>query len=67
MSYCGVCGGNSKNDKYCEFCGAVIDKKSTVTKKKKQPNKTTSAKECKVCNNKIKAGENYCSKCGNTL
>ena len=66
MSYCGVCGGTSKNNKFCEFCGAVFNEQSTTSKKEKQSKKTTTAIKCKVCNSKIEAGASYCSKCGNT-
>ena len=68
--YCGVCGKNSRDEKYCEHCGAEVKLSSIKTTTTKSPTKQISKTDltnCPSCKVSLEAVDTYCSKCGTAL
>lgn len=66
-SYCGVCGKNSSNPKYCEHCGAQIDPNIRATTRSTEQREQVAPTNCRICNTSLKPYAKYCPKCGSTL
>lgn len=68
MYYCGNCGNNSKNPKYCDSCGSLID--TDISNEHKTPEKQISRTEitkCKSCNTDVEPTVKYCPNCGTEI
>jgi S1-C subfamily serine protease len=70
--YCGICGKNSKNRRFCEHCGVELDSRQPLTRM--NPRSLSQMQpvsflltECKVCKTGIYPDEKYCSFCGTTI
>jgi serine protease Do len=63
--YCGVCGNLSRDEKYCDKCGAQLAPPGghAATGGSAEPNRTTMIK-CRVCEATIQPSERYCPRCG---
>lgn len=77
IHYCPVCGFSSTGDKYCENCGASLDKDSEnedkffnelgLEENLKMSLKSDAIVTCKACGTSASASLKYCSNCGSTL
>jgi serine protease Do len=75
--YCSICGFSSKNEKYCENCGASLDRDSSeeddflsqsdLEEDLKMNMKSEKQVICKACGASASASLKYCSNCGSTL
>ena len=75
--YCAVCGFSSANEKYCENCGASLNRdsseeddflgKSDLSEELKISMKNDALVACKACGISTSASLKYCSNCGCTL
>jgi serine protease Do len=70
--YCGICGKNSGNYKYCEHCGVELN--TSRSSKAIGPLKRVAVlepnvriKQCKICNTAVPAIKRYCHICGVTM
>jgi S1-C subfamily serine protease len=70
--YCGICGNNSGNRRFCEHCGVELDSRQPLTRmnprllQQMQP-VSFLLTECKICKTGIYPDEKYCSFCGTTI
>ncbi len=67
--YCGICGNNSSNKRFCEHCGVGLDSRQPMTKMNPRPMRKMQSvsflmTDCKVCKTGIYPDEKYCSFCG---
>ena len=72
MEYCGICGKNSHNLRYCEHCGIELDAQRPLTpmnpKRQQQAQLVgLSLQECHVCKTMAHSDDAYCPFCGTTL
>jgi serine protease Do len=75
--YCSICGFSSKSEKYCENCGASLDRDSSdeddflsqsdLGEDLKMSMKSEKKVICKACGASASASLKYCSNCGSTL
>jgi S1-C subfamily serine protease len=67
--YCGICGKNSENRRFCEHCGVELDSRQPLTPMNPRPFPQMQPVsylhiECKVCKSGVYHDEKYCSFCG---
>jgi hypothetical protein len=71
--YCGICGKNSGDYKYCEHCGVELNtsrpSSKTLRPVKRLPtiDPDVRTKQCKVCNAAVPVTNKYCHICGVTM
>ncbi len=66
--YCSVCGRCSKDEMYCDFCGASL-RSSEVGPTGSSETKQTGGpiSNCPICQEKVEPNTKYCQKCGTTF
>jgi serine protease Do len=67
QEYCGICGKNSNDFKYCEFCGVELNPDRPSKRRPPEPMNLPAhieTRSCKVCNTLVPIAERYCYNCG---
>jgi S1-C subfamily serine protease len=72
FEYCGICGKNSGNRRFCEHCGVELDSRQPLTpmNPRFQPQMQPVSfllTECTVCKSGVYPDDKYCSFCGTTV
>lgn len=63
--HCPICGSANKKRRYCEKCGAMLDR--SVEEDVNGSEEHTLLEVCSVCQTKARRGQRYCAHCGASL
>ena len=63
MTYCGICGKNSVDPKYCDNCGARLDDKLIAAEPVYRESRVIHGR-CRKCNTSVRQIDKYCPNCG---